>query len=578
MCNNKIKKKILNLKKKINKYTYYYLNKNKNLIKDEKYDILLKKLEKLEKKFTQYQLTTSPTKQIKYFFKKTLEINKHSLPMLSIKNSYSKNQINKFIKKIQSKYYKTKFCCELKIDGIAISLIYKNNNLYKSLTRGNGSYGENITKNINYIKSIPKFIKTDKKIKKLEIRGELYINKKNFLKINKKKKFSNSRNLVSGTIRQTNNKIIKKRKLSFIAYDIIINNIRYIYKTQYESLKQIKKLGFSIEKKTKTLTSFNKIISFYKKINKIRKKIKFDIDGIIIKINNKKIQENLGNSNKFNKWSIALKFPTKKKITQIKKIKLKVGKNGIITPIGIIKSIKLGGTKIKKINLYNLNYLLKLSLNINNKIIIQRSGDVIPSIYKVIKEKKKKKIIIPEKCPSCKKKINIYENVPKCYFNFSCPTQLKNTIINFISKNGFNIKGIGKKTIKKLIKNKKIKNAIDILSLSKKDFSFIKRIKEKLSNKIIQSITFSVKNIKLKNLIYSLSIPNIGINTSKYLSEKINKFKKFIYIKKNELKKYNNNLNNKKIKSILKYTNNKKNIKNLLLLNKIIKKSKNKNI
>ncbi len=572
MNKNNIKKKIIKLKKKINKYSFYYFSKNKNLISDEEYDLLVNKLHKLKKKYPKYKNIKVNKK--KYIFKKKLKKNKHSIPMLSIKSIYSLKKIYKYINKIKLLYNKKKFCCELKIDGIAISLIYKNNYLNKSLTRGNGIYGENITSNIKEIKSIPKILNTKKKYSKIEIRGELYIKTKNFLKINKKNKFSNSRNFVSGTIRKINKNTFKKRKLSFIAYDLILKNKRYKKKNQYKCLNKLKKFGFNIDKNTKLCSSFKEIIYFYKKIKKKRKINLFDIDGIVIKINNRKLQEKIGNNKKNVKWCISWKFPTKKKTTILKKIKLKVGKNGIITPIGIIKEINIGGTKINKINLYNLNYLSKLSLKKKNKIIIERSGDVIPCIKEIIKEKNKKKILIPNICPSCKNKINLNDKIPKCNLNFSCPEQIKKIIINFISKNGFNIKWIGPKIIKKLIKYKYIKNITDIFFISKKKIISVPGIKIKLAKKIIHSINYSKKNIKLKNLIYSLSIPNIGINTSIYISSKLNKFKNFIFLNKKKLKK----INKKKIKSITKYIKNKKNLINLILLKKILKKSKNKNI
>ncbi len=567
----KIKKKIQYLSKKIKKYSFYYFNKNKNLISNEKYDFLIKKLEKLEKKYPLYKLKNSPTEKINYKFFKRFKTYKHKILMLSIKSEYSVKKIYKYINKLKKKYHKINFFCELKIDGIALSLIYKRKKLYKALTRGNGTYGENITKNIKVIKSIPKKIKYKKKNKYLEIRGEIFIKKKNFYKINKKNNFSNSRNLTSGTVRLLNKNIIIKRKLSFIGYDLIINNKRKIIKKQSKCLKKINKIGFSTEKLTLKTKSFKKIVNFYRKIKKNRKKINFEIDGIVIKINNRKIQEKIKNNKKYIKWAIAWKFPPKKKSTIVKNIKYKVGKNGIITPIVIINLINIDGVNIKKINLYNIKYLRKISLNIGDKIIVERTGDVIPKISKIISKVKKNKLIIIKKCPSCNKKINIYENQPKCYFNLTCPKQLEKILINFVSKNGFNIPNIGPKIIKKLIKYKYIKYITDLLKLKKKILISVPNIKRKLSNKIYYSIKKSIKNIKIKNFIYSLSIPYIGISTCTYLSKKIKKIKDFINFKKKNI--YKKKIGKKKYESIINYLNNKNNIKQLNLLIKIIEKN-----
>ncbi len=568
---NKIKKKIKKLKSKINKYSFYYFNKNKSLINDEKYDFLIKKLEKLEKKYPLFKKKTSPTININYKLLKQFKKKKHNIKMLSIKNEYSTKKIYKYINKIRKKYSKIKFSCELKIDGIALSILYKNNYLYRALTRGNGIYGEDITKNIKFIKSIPEYLKKKNIKKYLEVRGEIFIKKKDFIHLNKKKKFSSSRNLTSGTIRLQNKKILKKRKLSFIGYDININNDRTYFSKQSKCLKKIKKIGFKIDKNTLITKSFKKIVNFYKKIKKNRKNIGFDIDGIVIKINNKKIQNNIKNNRKYIKWAIAWKFPSEKKVTKLIDIKYKVGKNGIITPIGIINTININGTNINNINLYNLKYLKTSNINIQDYIIVEKSGDVIPKIYKILKNKKNKNntLNIIKKCPSCKKKINIYKNKPKCFNNLKCPQQFTKTIINFISKNGFNIINLGSNIVKKLIKYKYIKCIPDIFKITKKQLMSIPKIKYKLAKKILYSINYSKNNIKIKNLIYSLSIPYIGISTSEKISKSITKFKKFIFLNKN--KKKIQNISKLKYKSIINYLNNNNNFKQLIILNKLIK-------
>ncbi len=559
-------KNLINLRKKIKKYSFSYYVLNKNLIENEKYDFLIKKLQNLEKKYPKFKNKYSIKDKIYSDISEKFKLKKHNLPMLSIDNIYNYNNFKKYINNIINKYPKTNFCCELKIDGIAISLIYKNNYLIKALTRGNSIYGENVTENIKNIKNIPNFLKIKKKYLNIEIRGEIYISKKKFLKINKyntknkKKIFSNSRNLVSGTIKTLNKKIIKKRNLSFIGYDIIINNNnRLININHYKCLQKIKKLGFNIEQNTKVYSSFKKIYKFYKEIEKKRYKLNYEIDGIVIKINNRIIQNIIGENTNYIKWAIALKFKSIKKITKIKKIKYQIGKSGIIIPIGVIKEIIISNIRINKVNLHNINYLNKLSLSINNPIIIERSGDVIPKIYKVIKSNDKK-IKIPQKCPSCNNKINLKEKIPKCYFGLTCNDQIKKNILNFISKNGFNILYIGPSLIEKLIIKKKINSILDILNLNINILNKIKGVKYKLANKIIKSINLSIKNITLPNLIYSLSIPYIGKSTSKIIGNKIKNIKDiFKILNKKKIK----NIGKTKIKSINLFLKNKNN-KNII--------------
>ncbi len=564
-----MKKKIEKIRKKIKKFAFSYFNLNKSIINDYKYDLLVKKLKKLETKYPQYKKKINLHK----YLSKTLELKKHNIPMLSIKNTYNIGDISKYIKKIKNKYKKVNFCCELKIDGIALSLIYKNNLLIKALTRGDGIQGENIINNIKNIKNIPLKIKNKKIFKYLEIRGEVFISKKNFIKINKtnkknkKKIFSNQRNLTAGTIRTINKENIKKRNLSFIAYDLIINKYnRLLYKSQIKCLKKIKKLNFSVSKYFKKCYSIKKIKKFYNNIKKKRKIINFEIDGIVIKINNRKIQNKFINKT-YIKWAIAYKFNPLNAKTKFKKIKYKIGRTGIIIPIAIIKPINMGGSKIKKINIYNINYLNKLQLSIGDNLIVEKRGDIIPKIKKIIKNKKN--IIKINKCPFCKKKINIKIKYPKCLNKKKCIKQLEQIIINFTSKNGLNIKYLGPKLIKKLFKNKYINTIHDIFQLSEKKIQKVKGINIKLSKKIIKSIKNSLKNVKLNKFIYSLSIPHIGKLISKEISKKFKKLKKFLYCNSKSIQEING-IGKKKCYVILNYLNNKKNIKSILKISNLI--------
>ncbi len=574
--NKHIKKKIFLLTQLLNKYSLDYNNLQKLHINHYKYDILLNKLKLLEKKYPQYQLYNSPNQQIYYEYNTKKTLIKHNIPMLSINSVYSYKQLQKFLDNINKKFINIKhiYDCELKIDGIAISIIYKKKKLFQSMTRGNGKYGENIIEHIKNIPCIPHILNTNINATYIEIRGELFITKKKFYilnkyhKIKKKKIFSNTRNLVAGAIKKTKNTKLIDSKLSFIGYDLIINkkNRLSLEIKNNKLLKQIEKLNFKIDKYTIFCKTYKEIKQFYKLINKKRSLLPYNIDGIVIKINNRILQENIKCNKKYIKWAIAWKFKSYSEWTKLLDIKYKVSKQGIINPIAIVNTININGVNINKINLHNLNYLKKLSLSINDKILVKRSGDVIPVINKIIKINNTNYINIPNTCPSCKKKLDFNYIIPKCNNKSICPEQIINYIHHFISKNGLNIQGIGIKITKKLIKYKIITNIIDLLQLKKQQLLLLPNFQKKLSTKIIHSIQYAIRNIKLYNFIYALSIPYIGINTSYVIAKKYIQMQYLINDRKNNFSNIKK-IGLSKINAIKNFIYNKE---NFLILKKLL--------
>ncbi len=575
MIHEYIKTKMFLLTKRLNKYSLDYNNLKKLKITHYKYDLLLNKLKLLEKKYPEYQLSNSPNKQIYYKYNKKTLLIKHNIPMLSINSIYSYKQLKKFFENIKKKFLNINYiyCCELKIDGIAISIIYKNKKIFQSMTRGNGKYGEDILSHIKFIPCIPHTLKTNINNTYIEIRGELFINKKKFHILNKynysrgKKIFSNTRNMVSGTIKKKKiNKLINNQ-LSFIAYDLIIDqkNRLSIETNHYLLLKQIKNLNFKTDNNTIICKTYNEIKQFYKFIKKQRPFLPYNIDGLVIKINDRITQENIKYNNKYIKWAIAWKFKSYSAWTKLVNIKYQISKQGIINPIAIVNTVHINGVNINKINLHNLNYLKKLSLSINDKILVKRSGDVIPVITKIIKINNHNYINIPNICPSCQNKLDFTYSSPRCTNISICPEQKIHYIHHFISKNGLNIQGIGLKITKKLIKYKIIKNIIDLLQLTKQKLLLVPHFKEKLSNKIITSIQYAIQHTQLYNIIYALSIPSIGINTSYIIAKKYIKMKYFINDRKNNFDQIKK-IGPTKISIIKKFLYNKN---NFLLLKKL---------
>ncbi|WGH27165.1 MAG: NAD-dependent DNA ligase LigA [Candidatus Shikimatogenerans bostrichidophilus] len=579
--NKKIKNYINNLSKYINNHNNNYFILNKPIISNYKYDKKLNLLIKLEKKYN-YFYKNSPTKKLNNnLLIKNFNVIKHFYKMYSIKNVYNKKNFIIWKKNIDNKISKKiNYICELKYDGIAISIIYEYGKLKYSITRGDGIYGNIVTKNILYIKNIPKYIKKIKNIKLFDIKGEIVYSKKNFLIINKIKKkkgeklFSNSRNAVNGIIHSKYNKyIIYKKYLDFIPYYIYTNDKKYNYKinNQLESIKFLKNLSFNFIKKSyKLCNNTNNIIKYIYYWEKNIYKSIYPIDGIVIKVNNLKLKKKLNNNNIFHKWCIAFKFKDKKFITKVKKVNFYIGKTGIIVPVVYFKKIIINGTKIKRSNLYNSNIFKKYNLSFNDKIIIKKSGDIIPKIvnnitYKKIKKKKNYKYInFPLYCPSCNSFLKKKNEKLYCY-NYKCNIQILEKIKHFISKYAMNIK-INKNIINKLFFYKKINNYIDLLILKKKDF-FLFKITNNEIIRILNEIKKSKKK-KFNNILFSLSIPSIG----KYISKKIEKTYNNIFNLLKDIKNNNikcKNIGKKKIKNINKFFKKKINIKIIKKLKKL---------
>ncbi|WP_115955981.1 NAD-dependent DNA ligase LigA [Candidatus Purcelliella pentastirinorum] len=568
-----MKKIIKELKKKIkyHEYLYYVLNEPK--ISDETYDNMLKKLSKLEKKNPHLIKKNSPTIKITGQINKKFKKITHKIPMLSLKNIYKKKDFLNFKNYLKKKLSKKKIinlCCELKIDGLAVSIIYKNGILKKAATRGDSEIGEDITNNIKTIKKIPLKITANNIPKYLEIRGEVFISKKNFELLNKQKKkkiFSNPRNMAAGSLRQLNPKITEKRKLEFICYNVNLKKEKIKTNSHFKTLIMAKKWGIPICKHTKIYNKTKDILNYYSKKLKKKNKLNIDVDGIVIKINNKKYQKKLGETTKFPRWAVAYKFPSDETETKIIKIKFQIGRTGIITPIAQLIPILLSGSIIKNVNLYNIKEIKRLKINIGDSIILKKAGNVIPKIVKVIKKNKinKKEIInIPNKCPGCNNDLKIKNNLSiiKCTSGLKCKAQLKAYLKYFISKQSYNIIGLGNKTIDKLIENKIIKSSIDILNLNINMLTNINNIKIKKAKQIIKSIN-QAKKIKFSNFLYSLNINGLGKTNAKNIATKLNSVKRFLNVNFKKLISIKK-IGKKTAKNIIKYIyKNKKIIKKL---------------
>ena len=522
----KIEKKILNLRKKLRYLEFLYYVKNAPEVSDDEYDSILAELKGLEKKRPDLCTIDSSTQRVtgnaQKFFKKFI----YKIPMLSLDNIYKDDHFFSFDKKIHDLLKidsEFTYCCELKLDGLAVSILYENGELKMASTRGNGTIGENITSNVRTIKTIPLTIKDkNKKIpKRIEIRGEVFISKESFISINEEirrkggKVFTNKRNTASGSLRQLDPSITAKRNLSFLCYGFGILEGGNIPNGHFECLQQFKEWGIPVSNIIKCCKGSNDVIKFYKYIYNERFYLDFDIDGIVIKVNSLELQKLLGSTSRAPRWAIAYKFTQKEKITKIKNVEFKVGRTGIVTPVAQFKPINFKDSIVSKATLHNVDEIKRLGIMIGDSVIIRRSGEIIPHIIGVMHRPVDAKFVcLPTHCPVCNtylKKID--GKVLRCTAGLVCDSQLKEKLKHFSSKNALNIDGIGDKIINQLVKKKLVKNPADLFRLNQKKLYKL----ENIGIKSAKNILFSIENSKkttLARFIYALGIIKVGKETA----------------------------------------------------------------
>ena len=531
------KKKI----KLIINYNKNYYNESKPLVTDEKYDDLKKSIFILENKYSFLNSENSPSKVVGFRPSKNFKKILHSVPMLSLANAFSREDLINFEKRIlnflsKNKNFNLSYSTEPKIDGISASLIYKNGEFKTGLSRGDGKEGEDITVNLATIEDIPKKIKSKDFPEEIDIRGEVFIQNSDFE--NLKEKFANPRNAASGSLRQKNPDDTKKIPLKFIAYTFGYEKGLKI-KNQIDFLGKLNDWGFKTNPLNKLITGVDNLLINYNNIEKNRTKIDFDIDGIVYKINDFELQKRLGNVANAPRWAIAHKFASNKAISKILNIEIQIGRTGALTPVAKIKPVNIGGVIVSNATLHNEDEIDRKDIRIGDLATIERAGDVIPHILSVDKTKrdiKSLKFIFPKKCPSCgSKTIKEFNNVTKrkdavrrcASEGYKCEKIAIEKIKHFVSKDAFNIDGFGKKIVENFWKLNLIKLPQDIFKL---DFKKIEKL-EGWGKQSMENLKYSInqrKNISLERLIYSLGIRHIGIENAKILSKYFKSFSKFI--------------------------------------------------
>lgn len=519
-----IKEEIFKLVALLNKYSYDYYVEDNPQISDTEYDTLYKQLEKFEQEYPEFILDNSPTQRVGDRVLDEFEKVIHKVPMLSLSNTFSIEDLRDFDSRISklSSDNSIEYICELKIDGLAISINYENGKLVSAATRGDGMVGENVTENIKTIFSIPKTLKTKKSF---EVRGEVYLPKKSFELLNKEREennevlFANPRNAAAGSIRQLDSRITAKRRLSAFIYSVVGDeNIN----SQKMALTVAADLGLPVNPNFKICKTIDEVVDYIMYWEEHKQDLPYEIDGIVIKVNSYSLQEEIGSTQKSPRWATAYKFPEEELATKLLDIELSVGRTGIITPVAVLNPINISGSTVSKASLHNKDIIDELDIHIGDMVVVKKAGEIIPKVVRVVEELRlanSKKYVMPNICPSCKSKTFTKEGDPftRC-LNPDCPEQNIRKIIHFASREALNIEGLGDKVVATLYEKEIIKHTIDLFSLDRNKLVELERMGDKSVDNLLNAIENS-KQSSLDKVIFALGILNVGKKAGKILAE-----------------------------------------------------------
>ena len=519
-----IKKRVEELTKILNDANYNYYVKDEPTITDQEYDKYMRELEDIELEYPKYASKNSPTKRVGGEVIEKFQKVVRDKPMLSISDVFSEDEVRDFIKKVEDEVT-PEYVCEQKIDGLGVSLIYEDGKLVRGVTRGDGLVGEDITHNVRTIKSIP--LQLTKPID-IEVRGEIFMHKSTLEKLNKKRaeegkpKLQNVRNAAAGSIRQLDSRVAAERELDNFVY-YLPNPSDFNIKTHLEALQFMENLGFKINPHNKLVKNIDEIIAYIEKEGDTRKSLSYEIDGIVIKVNNVDLQEKLGYTAKYPRWAVAYKFPAEEVLTKLTDIIFTVGRTGRITPNAVLEPVIVMGSTIRRATLHNEDYVNMKGLKIGDIVSIRKAGDVIPEVVELKLERRngsEKEFRMISECPMCHEKIVKKDgNVDYYCVNPNCPRRNIESIIHYVSRDALNIEGLGDEIVEELYNLGFVKNITDLYNLSdkKKQIMEFDGYGEKSLNKIIDNIEASKSN-SLERLLFGLGIKEIGNKTAKILA------------------------------------------------------------
>ena len=528
-----------------NDYLYYVLDQPE--ISDLEYDKLLKELTSLEKKYHSLIAADSPTQRVSGAASAAFSRIKHSVPMLSLDNTYNSDEIKDWEKRLlkiigNEKY---EFTVEPKIDGVSLNLIYENGVLAKAATRGDGETGEDVTLNAKTIRSIPLRLLGGKPPAIMEVRGEVYIDRKDFKKINhelsakQEATFANPRNAAAGSLRQKNPSVTALRPLKFFvhSYGKIEGAVKFDKHSDF--IDYCKGLGLRAPEQSRTCGSIEEVIELETSLEKTRETLPYEIDGIVIKVNSLRQQQKAGFTMKSPRWAIAFKFPAKQMTTRVLDIRLQVGRTGTITPVADLEPVGIAGVTVSRATLHNFDEIERLDIRVGDTVVVERAGDVIPEVVKVIISKRngtEKKAAIPKDCPACGGTVRKLKDVDVAYkcINPSCSAQLEAGLVHFASRNAMDIEGFGEAVVRQLVGNGTVKNFADIYKITKEDLLKLEFFADKKADNLLSAIQKS-KTQPLSRLLFGLGIPNIGEKAAGILAETYKNLGNLIHVKTVEL-------------------------------------------
>jgi len=523
-----IKQRIEELRTKIRDADYKYYVLNEPDISDYEYDMMMKELEALETQYPELITPDSPTQRVSGEPINKFEIVYHKIPMLSLSNSYDFGDLIEFDRRIRNTLGNEpyEYVCELKFDGIAVSLIYENGIFIKGATRGDGIKGDDVTKNLKTIKALPLSVNSDK-FKNFEVRGEVFINKEDFEKINEEqllkgeKTFANPRNTAGGTLKLKDSRIVAQRPLNLFVYYLYTDE--YPLKSQFENLQILKQLKFPVNNYAEKVKNIHQVKKYCDKIEVLRSDLPYEIDGVVVKIDSLSQQRLLGTIAKAPRWAIAYKFKAQQQITKLKGITLQVGRIGTITPVAELEPVFLAGSTISRATLHNFDEIKRKDIRVGDYIKIEKGGDVIPKVIEVLKERRPpeglKEFQLPTVCPVCGTKLFKPEDEVAYYCpNYFCPAQVQGRIEHFVQRNAMEIEGLGTAIIELLIRENFVKDIADLYDLYKYKSELIKM--EGFGEKSISNILLSIEESKKKpfeKVLFAIGIRHVGEKTARIL-------------------------------------------------------------
>ena len=503
----------------LNRYAYEYYTKDAPSVSDSEYDQLYRELVELETAHPDEILPESPTHRVGGVVLKGFTKYQHQYPLYSLQDAFSREELEAFDQRVRKEFPSISYVCELKIDGLSISLTYENGVLVTGATRGDGSVGEDITENLKRVKDIPLVLPEPVNI---TVRGECYMPRASFDRVNQirqengEPEFANPRNAAAGTLRQLDTKIVAKRNLATFLYQEVSPTDQ---SSQEGVLEKLARLGFVVNQERVLAEDMEQIWDFIQKVAQLREDLPYDIDGIVIKVNDLAVQEELGFTVKAPKWAVAYKFPAEEKEAKILSVDWTVGRTGVVTPTANLTPVQLAGTTVSRATLHNVDYIAEKDIHQNDTVIVYKAGDIIPAVLRVVKDKRvsDQALVIPTQCPSCQSELLHFEDeVALRCINPLCPAQMKEGLNHFASRDAMNITGLGPAVVEKLFAAQLVEDVAGIYRLTVEDLLTLEGFKEKSAEKLYEAIQASKEN-SAEKLLFGLGIRHVGSKVSQIL-------------------------------------------------------------